>query len=80
MTTPQDGTDPFGDPFKKPEPGLDHIGWYIAISHSLLGHDKTAALIGADPGDKRACLICQYEHDPTPERKRAVIGAIGRPA
>lgn len=58
---------------------MDAIGWFIATSHQLLGHDKTAALIGAAPGDRRACLLCQYEADSTAARKQAVVDAIGRP-
>ncbi len=60
-----------------PQRGLDAIGWFIATSHQLLGHDK-AAMIAGQPsgGDKAVCLICQYEADPTYERRRAVIAAL----
>lgn len=57
--------------------GLDPVGWYIATSHTLLGHDKTAAMIGADPGDKTACLLCIYDARPTNAARDAVIGALG---
>ena len=56
---------------------MDAIGWMIANLHSLLGHDKAAAVLGQPPGDKTACLICAYERDPTPARKQAVIEALG---
>ena len=46
--------------------GLDTIGWFIATLHSQLGHDKAAAVIGQPPGDKSACVICQYERYPGP--------------
>lgn len=73
------GADPFGEPYRRPRRGLDPIGWFIATTHSLLGHDKTAALLGQPPGDKGDCLICAYERRPTPESRQAVIDAIGRP-
>lgn len=57
--------------------GLDPIGWYIATSHQLLGHDKTAALIGSAPGDRAACVLCAYEADPTAEARHAVVAAVG---
>ena len=46
--------------------GPDTIGWFIATLHSQLGHDKAAAVIGQPPGDKSACVICQYEQYPGP--------------
>jgi len=46
------------------KPGLDPIGWFIVTTHQPIGHDKTAALIGAPAGDKSECLICQYEQYP----------------
>lgn len=55
---------------------MDGIGWYIATLHSLLGHEKTAVVLGVDPGDTSACLICAYECEPTAERKRAVEDAL----
>ena len=55
---------------------MDSIGWFIATIHQLLGHDKAALVCGQDPGDKADCLICQYEADPTPERKAAVEHAL----
>ncbi len=57
--------------------GLDTIGWYIATTHQLLGHVKAAAALGVPPGDARACLLCQYEQDPTEARREAVIAALG---
>jgi len=55
---------------------MDAIGWFIATTHQLLGHDKTAAVIGQPPGDKSQCLICAYERHPTEERRQAVITAL----
>jgi hypothetical protein len=57
--------------------GLDSIGWMIATTHQLLGHDKAAAALGVPAGDKDTCLICAYEAEPTEERRQAVIDAIG---
>lgn len=78
MTTT--GTDPLGFPYEQPGRGLDTIGWFIATTHQLLGHDKVAAVLGQPPGDRSQCVICAYEAEPTPERKQAVINAIGRPS
>lgn len=61
-------------------PRLDRIGWYIAESHRLLGHDTAAAVLGQPRGDKAACLLCQYEANPTTRRRLAVIAAIGQPS
>jgi hypothetical protein len=55
---------------------MDSVAWFIATAHNLLGHDKTAALIGAGAGDKSRCLICAYERHPTEERRQAVITAL----
>lgn len=55
---------------------MDAIGWFIATTHQLLGHDKTAALIGKPPGDKTACIICRYEQQPTEANRQAVIDAL----
>lgn len=60
-------------------PRMDLIGWYIATLHDLLGHDIAAAVLGVHPGDKAECLICAYERQPIPERKRAVEAALARP-
>jgi len=30
----------------------DPIGWFIGTLHQLIGHDATAAVIEAAPGDK----------------------------
>jgi hypothetical protein len=57
---------------------MDRIGWFIATSHLLLGHDKAAAFLGVPLGDRSTCLLCQYEDNPTPARRQAVIDAIGR--
>ena len=55
---------------------MDPIGWCIANLHQLLGHDKAAAVLGVPVGDKTHCIICYYEHFPTPENKQAVIEAL----
>ena len=56
---------------------MDPYGVFIARFHSMLGHDKLAAFIGQPPGDKAACLLCQYEDRPGDERRQAVAAAIG---
>jgi len=56
--------------------GFDAIAWFIATTHQLLGHDKTAAVLGQDPGNKADCLICLYEREPTAANKQAVIDAL----
>lgn len=55
---------------------MDRIGWFIASLHTLLGHDKAATVLGQPAGDKAACVICQYERDPTPENKQRVEDAL----
>lgn len=55
---------------------MDPIGWYIANLHRLLGHDKTAMVIGAPAYDRADCLICRYEREPTDENRRAVEQAL----
>jgi hypothetical protein len=77
---PADGLDPLGLPYEQPGRGLDTIGWFIATLHGQLGHDKGAAVLGQPPGDRSQCVICAWERNPTPDRKQAVINAIGRPA
>ena len=64
-------------PASPPEEGLDHIGWYIATLHHLLGHDKAAVVLGQDPGSREGCLICAHEAAPTAGSRAAVIAAIG---
>jgi hypothetical protein len=56
---------------------MDTIGWFIATTHQLLGHDKAAVVLGVPAGDPADCLICQFEDDPSGERRQAVIDAIG---
>jgi hypothetical protein len=55
---------------------MDSIGWFIGTLHQLIGHDAAAAMIGASSGDKHDCLLCQYEREPTDERRRAVTRAL----
>lgn len=57
---------------------MDQIGWFIATIHQMLGHDTGAAWMGVPAGDRAACVLCQYEADPSAERRQAVIDAIGR--
>ena len=59
---------------------MDPIGWYIATLHSLLGHDKTAAVLGQPAGGKDQCVICLYEGHPTETLRQEVIAAIGTAA
>jgi len=59
---------------------VDPIGWFIATTHQMLGHDKAAAVMGVSAGDKRQCLLCQYEAHPSEDAHRAVADAIGRSA
>jgi len=56
---------------------LDSIGWFIVTMHQLIGHDKTAVVIGVDTGDKAACIICLYEAGKATSYD--VIQAIGSP-
>ena len=59
---------------------MDPFGWFIATTHQMLGHDKTAAFIGQPPGSKNDCLLCQYEANPDDAGRQAVIGALAVPA
>jgi hypothetical protein len=60
---------------------MDPIGWFIATLHQMLGHDKARMVVGAVSGpDEADCLLCEYETDPTPERKARVVAAIGKGA
>ncbi len=56
---------------------MDAVGWFLATSHQMLGHDMTAAIIGMSVGDKAACILCQYEANPTEAKRREVVEAIG---
>lgn len=56
---------------------MDVIGWFIGNLHQLLGHEKTAQVLGVEAGDKAECLLCRFERgDPDVPRER-VIAAIG---
>ena len=55
---------------------MDSIGWFIATLHQFIGHDQAAAFIGVPPGDKNACLICQYEQSPDDLKRQAVVRAL----
>jgi len=56
---------------------MDPIGVFIANLHALLGHNTAARFLGQPVGDKKRCVLCAYEHNPTPARKAAVVRAIG---
>jgi hypothetical protein len=55
---------------------VDTIGWYIATTHQLLGHDKAAQLIGQPPGDKADCSICRYERTHSETDRLIVLAAL----
>lgn len=55
---------------------LDPIGWFIVTTHQLLGHDKTAAVLGVPVGDRACCLICASERHPTDETRALVAAAL----
>jgi hypothetical protein len=55
---------------------MDSIGRFIATLHNLIGHDKAAAFLGVPAGDRRHCLICQYEQRPDDIKRQAVIRAL----
>ena len=55
---------------------MDPIGWFIATLHNLLGHDTAAAFLGQPAGDRRLCVICQYEQAPDDLKRQAVIRAL----
>jgi len=40
---------------------VDILDWFIATLHQMIGHDKTAQVIGAPAGDKRVCILCRFE-------------------
>lgn len=76
MSTPA-GLDPFGQPYEPPPKALDPLGWFIVTIHRILGYDKAAAFIGADPGDRVDCLACAHGRDPSPDSRRAATDALG---
>ena len=55
---------------------MDHAGWFIATTHGLLGHDKTAAFLGQPAGSRDDCVLCQYERNPSDAGRQAVISAL----
>jgi hypothetical protein len=57
-------------------PKLDTIGWFIATTHQLLGHDKAASVIGVPPGNSTECAICRYEKTHSEEDRIAVLVAL----
>ena len=40
---------------------LDALGALVANLHAILGHDKAAAFLGTDVGDKSVCILCLYD-------------------
>ena len=56
---------------------MDIIGWFIANTHQLLGHDKAARVMMVDPGDKSQCLLCRFERCDPDVSRQDVIDAIG---
>jgi hypothetical protein len=55
---------------------MDVVGWYIVTTHQLLGHDKTARVLGVDPRDKATCVICKFEANPTTANRLVVELAL----
>jgi hypothetical protein len=55
---------------------VDAIGWFIATTHELLGHEKAAAVMGVPPGDAAACVICRYERTRSAEDRQVVIDLL----
>jgi hypothetical protein len=53
---------------------LDPIGAYIANLHNLLGHDKTALVLGSPAGEKPDCILCR--HDQGLATREEVITAL----
>jgi hypothetical protein len=58
---------------------VDAIGWFIATTHELLGHEKAAAVMGVPVGDAAACVICRFERTRSSEDRQVVL-ALLRPA
>ncbi|HEY6276923.1 MAG TPA: hypothetical protein VIX86_11390 [Streptosporangiaceae bacterium] len=58
---------------------MDRIGWFIATLHQLLGHEKTAAVIGMPSGNTDACVLCRHERSPDDLTRQAVIRALSPP-
>jgi hypothetical protein len=55
---------------------MDPIGWYIFTLHQMIGHDKTAAIIGMPPGPKEHCVMCQYNQNPDETTRQRVVLAL----
>ena len=55
---------------------MDTVGWFIATTHSLLGHDQAAALAGQPPGNRAECVLCIYERTHSAEDRAAVLAAL----
>jgi len=56
---------------------MDPIGIFIAHMHQLLGHATAARFLGQPVGDRKTCVLCIFERNPTEANKRAVVAAIG---
>lgn len=55
---------------------MDTIAWFIATLHSIIGHDKTARVIGQSAGDKDVCILCCYERNPSQAARDKVLKAL----
>ena len=55
---------------------MDAIGWFIATTHEMLGHEKAAAVIGVPPGDPAACVICRFERTRSEEDRQVVLDVL----
>lgn len=56
--------------------GLDPIGWFIAMLHNFLGHEKTAVYLNQPVGNREICLLCRYEREPSDENRQAVYNVL----
>lgn len=54
---------------------MDTIGVFIATCHQMLGHDKTAAILGQPPYNRNTCVLCLYDRGEA--TKDEVIERIG---
>lgn len=58
---------------------MDFIDQLIINLHSLLGHEKCAAVLGVDPWPGDVCLLCVYEETPTDENAVKIAAAFNNP-
>jgi hypothetical protein len=64
------------DPYRVAQPLMDAIGLFIVTLHQLLSHDTAAAFLGQPAGNRSACMLCQYELNPSDRRRQAIIHAL----